>query len=106
MRIQYFPTASAMAVLAIALAPLPANAEIAAPLSARTALGLTIYNNNLALVRDTRQVNLPKGPLTLRIHGVTDAINPSSLFIEQTPKRALTIKDINFDAQTLSWDML
>lgn len=50
-------------VLLAGLASLPttAQAQTAAPRSAQGDVSVTIYNNNLALVQDVRQVSLPNG---------------------------------------------
>ena len=40
------------------------------------ALAVTIYNGNLALVRDQRQVRLPKGELELAFQEVAALIRP------------------------------
>ena len=109
MRIHLNHTASAISALTLsilALSTVATAADLVISPSARTGLDLTIYNNNLALIRDTREIDFSKGPTTLRLPGVTEAINPSSVFFEQTPARALNIHEVNFDAKTLSWESL
>jgi hypothetical protein len=107
MRIHLSPTTSAISALALSFFALTATAaDLVISPSARMGLDLTIYNNNLALIRDTREIDFSKGPTTLQLPGVTEAINPSSVFFEQTPARALNILEVNFDAKTLSWDYL
>lgn len=101
-----------LAVAAFALASPAADAassEIAETIitpAARTALGLTIYNDNLALVRDARRISLQPGPNAIRFEGVTNGINPSSVFIEQSHPGALNIQEVNYDADTPNWDAL
>ncbi len=44
--------------------------------SGRQSVNLTIYNNNLALVRETRRVELPNGQFVLRYEDVAKAVRP------------------------------
>src|SRR5512133_1331635 len=50
-----------------------------ATLADRTDLSLTIYNSDLALVRDVRQVSLPAGTVSLRFADVATAVNPATV---------------------------
>ncbi len=47
----------------------------------RKSIALTVYNTNLAFVRDVRQVQLPAGEVRLRLRGVPAKINPSSVHL-------------------------
>lgn len=116
MRIRFIPLA---AVIALAL-PTAMSASMSASMSsafaagaettitpaARTALSLTIYNDNLALVRDARRVSLEPGAAAIRFEDVTNGINPTSVFIEQSPTGALNIREVNYNADTPNWDTL
>jgi hypothetical protein len=44
-------------------------------------LAVTVYNSNLALIRDVRQLNLPIGSFPLRFEGVASSINPATVHI-------------------------
>ena len=50
--------------------------------SDRIGLTLTVYNNNLALVKDSRSVSLPIGEMFLRFDDVSPNIDPSSVIIQ------------------------
>jgi hypothetical protein len=108
LRIRFIPVAAALALILPAAIPgaFAAGAETTVTPAARTALGLTIYNDNLALVRDARRVSLKPGATAIRFEDVTNGINPSSVFIEQSPSGALTIREVNYDADTPNWDAL
>ncbi|MGY8960261.1 MAG: hypothetical protein ACKVKG_12225, partial [Alphaproteobacteria bacterium] len=63
MRIHLSPTTSAISALALSFFALTATAaDLVISPSARMGLDLTIYNNNLALIRDTREIDFSKGP--------------------------------------------
>ena len=40
-------------------------------------LAVTVYNSNIALVRDVRQVTLPAGTVDLRFMDIAAAVNPA-----------------------------
>src|SRR5271154_1141180 len=42
-------------------------------------LSVTVYNSNLALVRDVRQIHLPSGIFPLRFEDVAASINPTTV---------------------------
>jgi hypothetical protein len=50
--------------------------------SDRIGLTLTVYNNNLALVKDSRRVSLPIGEMFLRFDDVSPNVDPSSVMIQ------------------------
>jgi hypothetical protein len=47
----------------------------------RQSANLTIYNNNLALVRETRRVDLPRGTVILRYEDVAKQVRPETVYI-------------------------
>ena len=44
-------------------------------------LEISIYNNNLALVKDSREINLEKGNNNVSFEGVASQIKPESVMI-------------------------
>jgi hypothetical protein len=60
---------------------LAGDALIASGASDRTGLTLTVYNNNLALVKDSRRLSLPEGEMFLRFDDVSPNLDPSSVTI-------------------------
>jgi|GEM_PF-5071995 len=53
------------------LAATVTNAETRTTLDEQTAVAVTIYNQNLALVKDQRELNLKKGVQNLAFRGVS-----------------------------------
>jgi hypothetical protein len=70
-------------------------------------LSLTVYNTDLALVRDVRQLTLPAGTSTLRFGDVAAAINPATvLFRSLTEPAALTVLEQNYEYDLLEPERL
>ena len=59
--------------------------------TARTALGLTIYHDKLALVRESRMVPLHSGQNNLRFTDITNGVNPC-----QRPYRTITPSSVGY----------
>lgn len=94
------------AALAAQTAPAPAPGPASAPLPSGSAQGdvsLTIYNNNLALVQDTRQLTLPKGRTKQEFPDVSAAIRPETVTLSG---EGAGIVEQNFDYDLLSPDKL
>ena len=65
-------------------------------------LAVTVYNSNVALVRDVRRVRLPEGPLDLRYMDIAAQVNPATVHIV-----SLTApKDLNVLEQDYEYDLL
>lgn len=65
-------------------------------------LAVTVYNSDLALVRDVRQVNLSTGTTSLRFEDVASAINPSTVhFRSLTEPERLSILEQNYEYDLL-----
>ena len=45
-------------------------------------LAVTVYNSNVALVRDVRRVRLPEGTVDLRYMDIAAQVNPASACLE------------------------
>ncbi|MDP8914688.1 MAG: DUF4139 domain-containing protein [Pseudomonadota bacterium] len=74
----------------------------AAPALAQTGQGdvaVTIYNDNLALVQDTRQLNLPSGRLRQEFPNVSGQIQPETVTLGASD---VSIVEQNFDFDLLS----
>lgn len=70
--------------------------ELSVPPSARTDLAVTVYNGDLALVRDTRTVDLPKGDSELAFADVSTRLQPNTALL-QSGSGAFTVKEQVFD---------
>src|ERR1700688_4840323 len=80
-----FSAVAALFLVSIAGSLRRANGAAPKELTAATSekdqveLSLTVYNGNLALVRDVRQVHLQAGVSPLRFEGVASSINPATV---------------------------
>jgi hypothetical protein len=57
----------------------PANGNITTTFGDQTDLALTVYNSNLSLVRDVRELTLPTGESLLKFMDIAASINPSTV---------------------------
>ncbi len=65
-------------------------------------LALTVYNSNLALVRDVRQINLPTGEFRLRFMDIAASINPATVhFRSLTEPARLGVLEQNYEYDLL-----
>jgi len=89
-------------LLLAALPSLLMAQETATTLKDQKALAVTIYNDNLALVKDTREVRLPKGEARLAVQEVSAQIRP-----ETASLRNLTApRDFWVAGQNVDFDLL
>lgn len=92
-------------VLLVALGATAAadTGEHVSTLADQTGVGITIYNANLALVRDRRRVDLPQGESRLALRDVSAQIQPETALLQSVgaPQR-LTLLEQNFDYDLLS----
>ncbi len=67
------------------------------------AVSITIYNVNLGLVRDLRDIQLPRGESSLKFAGVSAQINPATVHIKSITSPAdLSIIEQNYEYDLLS----
>jgi len=83
---------------------LPAFAtEIVSTLADQQDVAVTIYNDDLALVRDRRQVTLPKGEFELALREVSARIRPETALLRSlSHQQGLTVFEQNFDFDLLT----
>lgn len=85
------------------LGPVVSADEIVSMLADQQEVAVTIYNENLALVRDQRQVTLPQGAVDLALRDVSARIRPeTALFRSLTRPGGITILEQNFDFDLLT----
>ena len=70
----------------------------------RTSLAITLYNSNFALVRETRDVNLPAGTVRLAFQDVPSSIEASTVHVE--PEPGVEVLDQSYEYDLLSPDRL
>lgn len=88
----------------VLLAGLPAiGGEISTSLSDQKSVAVTIYNENLALVKDLRKVQLPDGQASLAFRDVSAQIRPETALLRSlTAPGKLSVFEQNFDFDLLT----
>jgi len=86
------------------LVPVPVfGEEIVSTIADQKEVAVTIYNEDLALVRDQRQVALPEGTIDLALREVSARIRPETALLSSlTRPGGLTILEQNFDFDLLT----
>ena len=78
-------------------------AEIVSTLADQEEVAVTIYNDDLALVRDRRQVTLSNGELSLALREVSARIRPETALLRSLSRtKGLTVLEQNFDFDLLT----
>jgi hypothetical protein len=77
--------------------------EIVSTLADQSEVAVTIYNDDLALVRDRRQVTLPRGDAALALREVSARIRPETALLRSlSHPEALAVYEQNFDFDLLT----
>jgi hypothetical protein len=80
----------------------PAENTVTTTLNDQTDLVITVYNSNLALVRDFRRLSLPAGESTLRFMDIAASINPATvLFRSLSEPSRLSVLEQNYEFDLL-----
>ena len=89
------------------LAAAPAPQQDVSTLEDQTELALTIYNSDLALVRDVRTLQLPRGVADLRFMDVAATVNPATVhFRSLTEPGRLGVLEQNYEYDLLEPEKL
>ena len=84
-----------------------AGAAAMTTLNDQVDLSLTVYNSDLALIRDVRQIALAAGTSTLRFADVAARINPATVhFRSLTEPAALSVLEQNYEYDLLDPEKL
>jgi len=79
-----------------------AGGNITTTLADQSDLALTVYNSNLSLVRDVRQLTLPAGDSLLRFMDIAASINPATVhFRSLTEPAKLDVLEQNYEYDLL-----
>ncbi len=79
-----------------------AGGNITTTLADQSDLALTVYNSNLSLVRDVRQLTLPSGDSLLRFMDIAASINPATVhFRSLTEPAKLDVLEQNYEYDLL-----
>src|ERR1019366_7514368 len=80
----------------------PADGTITTTLADQSDLSVAVYNSNLALVRDVRQLTLPPGESRLRFMDIAASINPAAVhFRSLTEPSKLSVFEQNYEYDLL-----
>jgi hypothetical protein len=83
-------------------APQAADGTLTTTLGDQTDLALTVYNSNLSLVRDVRQLALPAGESHLRFMDIAASINPATVHFRSLSEPAkLDVVEQNYEYDLL-----
>ena len=96
------PVAPAALAAALAFGPGAASAQTAAV--ADRDVTVTVYNSNLALVKDVRTLDIGSGRQTLRFADVSAQIDPTSVHLTPRGGGALSVLEQNFQYDLVSAD--
>jgi hypothetical protein len=92
----------ALAVLAFAPRAVAQTAQTSTETDQKD-LAVTVYNSNIALVRDVRRLRLPVGTVDLRFMDIAAAVNPPTVHIVSlTAPKELTVLEQNYEYDLLS----
>lgn len=76
--------------------------ETATNLNDQTELALTVYNSNIALVRDVRQLSLPSGAFRLKFMDIAATVNPATVhFRSLNEPEKLSVIEQNYEYDLL-----
>src|SRR5262245_20936428 len=92
-----------------AQAAAPANAEQdrSTTLDDQVELAVTVYNSDIALVRDVRRLRLPRGTSDLRFMDIAATVNPATVhFRSLTEPASLGVLEQNYEYDLLEPDKL
>jgi hypothetical protein len=79
-----------------------AAADQSTSLTDQTDLNLTVYNSNIALIRDVRQVNLPAGSFRLKLMDIAATVNPATVhFRSLSDAEKLSVMEQNYEYDLL-----
>jgi hypothetical protein len=79
-----------------------ADGNITTTLADQTEIALTVYNSNLSLVRDVRQLTLPPGESLLKFMDIAASINPATVHFRSLAEPA----KLNVLEQNYEYDLL
>ncbi len=80
----------------------PAAGDQSTSLNDQTDLNVTVYNSNIALVRDVRQLTLPGGAFRLKFMDIAATVNPATVhFRSLTDPQKLGVIEQNYEYDLL-----
>src|SRR5271170_5615562 len=83
-------------------APRATGSDQSTSLSDQTDLNITVYNSNIALVRDVRNLTLPSGAFRLKFMDIAATVNPATVhFRSLTDPAKLNVTEQNYEYDLL-----
>ena len=90
----------------VAAGPAPAGHN-QTTLDDQTDLSLTVYNSDLALVRDTRNISIPSGSFDLQFMDIAATVNPATIHLRSlTSPGAVSVLEQNYEYDLLEPEKL
>jgi hypothetical protein len=88
-------------------APTPSSGQDTSTIDDQTELAVTVYNSELALVRDVRNIRLPSGSFDLRFMDIAATVNPATVHFRSLsePSRVRVLEQ-NYEYDLLEPDKL
>jgi hypothetical protein len=82
--------------------PHPTPSDQATTLNDQTDLNVTVYNSNIALIRDVRQLTVPTGTFRLKFEDIAATVNPATVhFRSLTDPEKLNVIEQNYEYDLL-----
>jgi hypothetical protein len=114
MRVRYYAAALTVAALALTstrstptAAPVHSAGQDTTTLDDQVDLNVTVYNSDIALVRDVRNVKLPDGSFDLRFMDIAATINPATVhFRSMSEPSRVSVLEQNYEYDLLEPDKL
>ncbi|MBK8165970.1 MAG: DUF4139 domain-containing protein [bacterium] len=101
------PVATALAVLAASTAVAEGpGSPVVSGAGARRGVDVTVYNRDLALVRETRSIDLPAGEVRLEFRDVPARIDPVTLLVAAGEPGRFEILEQNYEFDLLSYQRI
>jgi len=83
------------------------TASVTATMDDQKEVAVTVYNQNLGLIRDVRRLQLPSGDFDLRFMDIAAKVNPATVHIvSETAPHDLDVLEQNYEYDLLSPDKL
>jgi len=96
-----------LAVFVLVMTPAVAEEAIELTAEARTSMEMTVYNQNLGLVKDLRELKLDGGTNIIRFRDVAAEIDPTSVHLKsRTAPEGVVIREQNYQYDLVSREKL
>lgn len=96
----FYGLVSAVALSGVAMAQVPPTLVSGA--AQRQGMAITVYNDDLALVKEQRKINLPAGPSWLSLREVSAKMRPETALLRAVSGTPITLVEQNFDFDLLT----